>query len=406
MPYQGDNLISVKRSNRSAALRILHEKGAMSRKRLAEYMNLTPAAITKIVGEMIEEGLLLEGEMLQSSGAGRREILIDLNPEAAFALGVLINLRQTIVSAVRLDGSVIFAEENRIPEKADAEETVRRLAGRLNELKCEYGMDDERVIGIGIAVRGICSTDGRTVVNSFGALDRENFPLCDRMEALSGRPCIMANNVRALFAAHSFSARESEGHSQFFLRCEYGIGASLSIDGKIWHGVTEQCAEIGHIPVVRRGGKPCSCGKSGCLETIASPVAIREDALGILAEETTPVLWNMAQKKGKDALQLEDVFAAAKNGDAQVGDIVSRAASALAMALKSVIYLFDPEKIVLYGRMFNDSYYLSRLLAEMQEGVDSGHAVKIERSAFNQQLETRAAGLVAVEAFLRNGGFV
>ena len=406
MPYQGDNLISVKRSNRSAALRILHEKGAMSRKRLAEYMNLTPAAITKIVGEMIEEGLLLEGEMLQSSGAGRREILIDLNPEAAFALGVLINLRQTIVSAVRLDGSVIFAEENRIPEKADAEETVRRLAGRLNELKCEYGMDDERIIGIGIAVRGICSTDGRTVVNSFGALDRENFPLCDRMEALSGHPCIMANNVRALFAAHSFSARESEGHSQFFLRCEYGIGASLSIDGKIWHGVTEQCAEIGHIPVVRRGGKPCSCGKSGCLETIASPVAIREDALGILAEETTPVLWNMAQKKGKDALQLEDVFAAAKNGDAQVGDIVSRAASALAMALKSVIYLFDPEKIVLYGRMFNDSYYLSRLLAEMQEGVDSGHAVKIERSAFNQQLETRAAGLVAVEAFLRNGGFV
>ena len=406
MPYQGDNLISVKRSNRSAALRILHEKGAMSRKRLAEYMNLTPAAITKIVGEMIEEGLLLEGEMLQSSGAGRREILIDLNPEAAFALGVLINLRQTIVSAVRLDGSVIFAEENRIPEKADAEETVRRLAGRLNELKCEYGMDDERIIGIGIAVRGICSTDGRTVVNSFGALDRENYPICDRMEALSGRPCIMANNVRALFAAHSFSARESEGHSQFFLRCEYGIGASLSIDGKIWHGVTEQCAEIGHIPVVRRGGKPCSCGKSGCLETIASPVAIREDALGILAEETTPVLWNMAQKKGKDALQLEDVFAAAKNGDAQVGDIVSRAASALAMALKSVIYLFDPEKIVLYGRMFNDSYYLSRLLAEMQEGVDSGHAVKIERSAFNQQLETRAAGLVAVEAFLRNGGFV
>ena len=76
------------------------------------------------------------------------------------------------------------------------------------------------------------------------------------------------------------------------------------------------------------------------------------------------------------------------------------------MALKSVIYLFDPEKIVLYGRMFNDSYYLSRLLAEMQEGVDSGHAVTIERSAFNQQLETCAAGLVAVEAFLRNGGFV
>ena len=129
MPYQGDNLISVKRGNRSAALGILHEKGAMSRKRLAEHMNLTPAAITKIVGEMLEEGLLLEGEILQSSGAGRREILIDLNPEAAVALGVLINLRQAIVSAVRLDGSVIFAEESELPARADYIHTnpIRRL---------------------------------------------------------------------------------------------------------------------------------------------------------------------------------------------------------------------------------------------------------------------------------------
>ena len=46
MSYKGDNLMSVKRTNRSVALRALHEKGAMSRKRLAECMNLTPAAIT------------------------------------------------------------------------------------------------------------------------------------------------------------------------------------------------------------------------------------------------------------------------------------------------------------------------------------------------------------------------
>ena len=73
MPYQGDNLMSVKRSNRSAALRILHDRGAMSRKRLAENLNLTPAAITKIVAEMISDGLLREGETVSSGGAGRRQ---------------------------------------------------------------------------------------------------------------------------------------------------------------------------------------------------------------------------------------------------------------------------------------------------------------------------------------------
>ncbi len=405
MPYRGDNLMSVKRSNRSAALRILHEKGAMSRKRLAEQMKLTPAAITKIVGEMIGEKLLSEGEMLSGGGAGRREILIELNRDAACALGVLINLQQAIVSAVRLDGSLIFSEEYAIPEKEDAEELIPFLAGRLAKLREEYGLPEEKIIGCGIAVRGICAQDGRSVANSFRALQQENYPICERFEEATGLPCVMANNVRALFAAQMFLAHEEDGGSEFFLRCEYGIGASLSIDGKIWHGVSEQCAEIGHIPVIRRGGKPCSCGKSGCLETIASPGAILEDAKAAMSPERTPVLWKLVQKKqGSETLQLEEVFAAAQSGDAGAAEIVDRAVTALAQALKAVIYLADPGKIVLYGRMFEDDYYLSRLSAEMREGLDSGRSVQIEKSRYNLQLDTIAAGLLAVENYFDQGG--
>jgi len=163
MSYQGDNLMSVKRSNRSAALRILHEKGAMSRKRLAENMHLTPAAITKIVGEMITDGLLMEGEMLSSSNAGRREILIDLNAEVACGLGVLINLRQAILSGVWLDGRVIFTEEVPLETRAPAEATAERLSERLLQLMEENGIQRESVIGLGVAVRGITSEDGRIV---------------------------------------------------------------------------------------------------------------------------------------------------------------------------------------------------------------------------------------------------
>jgi len=279
MSYKGDNLMSVKRTNRSVALRALHEKGAMSRKRLAESMNLTPAAITKIVGEMINDGLLCEGEMLSSGNAGRKEILIDINTHAGCGLGVLINLRQAILSGVWLDGSVAFSEEVSLPANAPTEETAERLSARLLELLDEYGIVRERVVGLGIAVRGITSEDGRVVRNSFGALAETEYPLCALFEELTGFRCLMENNVRSLLAAQMFLSRDETTGAQFFLRCGYGIGAALSIDGKIWHGVTAQCAEIGHIPVIRRGGKPCHCGKSGCLETIASPGSMREDAL-------------------------------------------------------------------------------------------------------------------------------
>lgn len=404
MSYKGDNLMSVKRSNRSAALRILHEKGAMSRKRLAENMNLTPAAITKIVGEMIVDGLLSEGEILSSSGAGRREILIDLNTEAACGLGVLINLKQAILSAVWLDGRVIFSEEIPLPPRAPAAETARMLSERLMQRIGENGISRELVIGLGVAVRGITSEDGRIVRNSFGALAETDYPLCEEFEKLTGFPTVMENNVRSLFAAHMFVSRDETSGSQFFIRCGYGIGAALSIDGKIWHGVTAQCAEIGHIPVIRRGGKPCHCGKSGCLETIASPGSIREDAIAMLSEKDTPLLWRKYRDRDTESLSVFDVFAAASNGDEGASAIVDRAIQALGSAIKSVIYLVDPGKIVLYGSLFEDSYYLSRLVSELQEGVDTRHDVIIEKSKYNQQLEDRAACLLAVQNFIDNGG--
>ena len=396
--------MSVKRSNRSAALRILHEKGAMSRKRLAENMHLTPAAITKIVGEMITDGLLMEGEMLSSSNAGRREILIDLNAEVACGLGVLINLRQAILSGVWLDGRVIFTEEVPLESRAPAEATAERLSARLLQLMEDNGIQRESVIGLGVAVRGITSEDGRIVRNSFGALAETDYPLCEKFEELTGFHTVMENNVRSLFAAQMFVSQDETTGSQLFIRCGYGIGAALSIDGKIWHGVTAQCAEIGHIPVIRRGGKPCHCGKSGCLETIASPGSIREDAIAMLSEEKTPLLWRKYRDRDTESLSVFDVFAAASNGDQGASEIVDRAIQALGTAIKAAIYLVDPGKIVLYGSLFEDSYYLSRLISELQEGVDARHDVVIEKSKFNQQLEDRAACLLAVQNFIDNGG--
>ena len=406
MPYEGDNMMGVKRNNRSAALRILHEQGSMSRKRLSESIRLTPAAITKIVGEMIAEGLLNEGSILPGSGVGRREVMVELNSRARAALGIFVNLRQAVVSAVWLDGSVIFSESFELPEKAPAEATLQMLCRRLTELSGENGLSRENIIGVGVAMRGFLSPDGRAVRNSFGALSDFDSPVCERVEALTGFPCLMRNNVRALFAAQMFLSPEPALGSQFFLRCEAGIGASFSIGERIWLGSSGQCAEIGHIPVVRRGGKPCSCGKSGCLETIASPNAIREDALALLSEERTPVLWRIMGERSPGELTLEDVFEAARSGDGEIAALVDRAAVALAAALKGVIYTLDPGKIVLYGRMFENPYYLSKLIAEMREGVDSGHSVPVEKSRLNHKLEDRAAGLLVVEDFFDKGGLI
>lgn len=406
MHQSGDNLTGLRRANRSAVLGLLHEEGSASRKRLAESLGLTPAAITKIASELIDEGLIKEGATRSGGGAGRREVPLRLNLSSRCALGILINLNQAVLSALRLDGSVIFSRTLDKEPRAKGDALCEQLCRELLSLARECGIERSSVLGVGVAVRGITSPGGRSVINSLGALAERDYPLAERIEGLLKLPVIMSNNVRALFAAQLFLSRERDISSQFFVRCEYGIGASLAIEGKIWQGSSQQCAEIGHIPVQRRGGKPCVCGKCGCLETIASPAAVLEDARAALSPEGSPILWALAEKKGRDALTLEDVLEAARNGDAAAAEIVDRAAEALSSALKSVIYVIDPGKLVLYGRMFENDYYLARLLSELREGVDLAHSVPVEKSRYNLSLEDKAAGLLAVSAFIENGGIL
>lgn len=404
MKLEGDNMANVKRTNRSAVLRNLHENGGTSRKRLSETVKLTPATISKIVSDMIEEGLVTTGSVLEKSNSvGRREVMVMLNPHARCALGIFINIGEALLSATWLDGGVIFTEHVSIPRRAPADETLEQLTKRLLELAQEHGLSREKTIGIGVAIRGITGLDNRTMCHSYGALKEENYPLVEKVEQLSGMKVIMANNVRSLFLAQMFNARDKSSRSQYFLRCEYGIGAALSIHDKIWLGDTGHCSEIGHVPVVRRGGKPCACGKSGCLETIASPNAILNAAMEIMSPENTPVLCYMLRGGGE--VTLDTILEAARSGDEKVAEIVDHAIQLLASTLKTVIYTVNPAKIVLYGRLFENSYYLSHFLAEMEDRLDPGVGrVILEKSPYNLTLEEKAACILMVEDFFEMGG--
>ena len=404
MTLSGDNIASIRRSNRASVLYQLLENGPVSRKMLADSMDLTPAAITKIVGGMIEEGLLVEGTTLRNAhSAGRSQVLLEINPKAWCGLGVKLNVHETIVSAVWLDGTVVFSEKVPLPLNAEAEAAVDLLCKRLMALVDAAGLPKDRILGVGLAVRGIVDLSSRTVVDSFGALRERNVPLVELFERRLGLPTVMDNNVRSLFAAQMFLSRDRQETSQLFVRCEYGIGAALSVGSDIWNGGNGRCSEIGHIQVVRRGGKPCFCGKSGCLETIASPDAILRDALEMMSPTRTPLLW--ARKQSGADIGLDDVLECARGGDAGVGRIVDRAVRLLAAALKSAVYIVDPQKIVLYGRLFENQYFLSCLEAEMLEGLDRDHmSVRVEKSPFNTLLEPIAAGILIVERFFRNGG--
>jgi len=405
MNLRGDNMISIKRSNRSIILNLLHSYGQLSRKRLAEKMELTSAAITFITREMVAEGLLCEGgEQITEGAAGRREIPLMISYDSFVALGVTINVGVAILSATTLSGKSIFSESVSFNANTPATKTVQTLSQKLLSIVAKYELKREQIVGLGVSIRGIVDVYNAVSVRSFGAFNEKNIPLKSQFEKETGFPTAMDNNVRSMFRTHIYFTGESYA-SQLFIRCERGIGGAVSANGRIISGNQGKCAEVGHTPIVEKNGKLCACGKNGCLETISTRPAILDDVSAIYSIEETPILYK-ATGGHIENLNIEAVIQAAEAGDLATDSIVQNATSKLSFILKAITYTLDPCGILVCGSIFEHEYYLESLRKHFAIGTETDSTTFIRKSNLNLELEEKASCVIAIESFFENGGMM
>jgi transcriptional regulator of PTS gene len=139
------------------------------------------------------------------------------------------------------------------------------------------------------------------------------------------------------------------GHSQdvdnsVLISIHHGLGAGIILDGRVLQGRHGNIGELGHIQI-DPNGKRCHCGNIGCLETVASSQAIREQVAERLAAGEASSL----SEKAHEDITIEDICAAAAEGDPLAVDVVETLGRYLGSAIAIVINLFNPEKVLIGG---------------------------------------------------------
>ncbi len=135
MRYQGINLENVKRKNQSAVLRILNDRGAMSRKDIATVMGLTAASVTMICTELLEAGMIVElGEAEGEKKAGRKKILIDINRGYKKIVCIGIEADETYLSVTDLGGTVLAEANMPTDRDADPDKFLKQAAGECRKM--------------------------------------------------------------------------------------------------------------------------------------------------------------------------------------------------------------------------------------------------------------------------------
>ena len=222
----------------------------------------------------------------------------------------------------------------------DVAKAIDKKLEELGELK-------SKLIGIGMGAPGPVHVASGMIHEAVN-LGWKNYPLKDLLEVETGLPVVVDNDANLAALGEMWKGAGEGAKDLVCMTLGTGVGGGVIANGEIVHGVSGAAGEIGHITVVTENGFPCNCGKSGCLETVASATGIVRVAMQKLQDTDEPsILHSMLEEEGR--ITSKDVFEALEQGDALAEQVVEKVASYLGLAVANLSSTLNPEKIVIGG---------------------------------------------------------
>lgn len=223
---------------------------------------------------------------------------------------------------------------------------IERIRTTIEKLLEDGLVSKDRLGGIGIGCPGPLDLD-EGVILELPNLGWKNVPLKKLLEKEFGCPVSICNDVDAgVYGEFRFGAAMG-ARSVLGVFPGTGIGGGLVYEGNIFRGKKSSCLEIGHV-LMQPYGVLCGCGKRGCLETVASRLALSAEIAKAAYRGQAPHILRVA---GTDLANIRSgtIKEAIEAGDTIVEQIMRDGAKHLGTALGGAVNLLAPDVVVLGG---------------------------------------------------------
>jgi len=344
MPHDSDSSTA----DASAGRRILDlvSRGeARSRSELAARLGLAPSTVGLRVQALLDAGVLCErGE--GTSRGGRRPRLLDIPDDAGVVLTADLGGRHARLGMHRLSGALLATRTIPVMLADGPRPTLDAVAAVFDELA-----GDTAIRAIGVSLPGPVDVAAATVHQPSRMPGWPGFRVGAYLEHRYGVAIAVDNDANLAALGEHRAQFGTAGHS-ITVKAGTAIGSGVIIDGAVHRGATSAAGDITHTRIDASGDLPCSCGNTGCLETVASGASL---------------VRQMRERGRDDVTTTVDVLALARDADPEATTLVRTAGTHLGQALSGVVNFFNPDAVFLTGSMSASEPFIAAVRSRVYE---------------------------------------
>lgn len=323
-------------------------------------LNLDGVMMKKMEGSVTEKSfvsiLILDGEgkitcrgetlsyqkgdsLFLSAGSGAYELegscdaLVTTIREKAgpVRIGIHISGNSTRIGLVDIHQKILASKEVPTHAEAGADAVIENAAKEALKLLEEEKIQMEQCVGVGVGVPGTVDWKSGMVCYS-NNIRWENVYLAEEMGKWFPLPVRIANDADCAALGEAVAGAAKDYQDVIMITLGAGVGGGIILGGDIFEGGGMGGSELGHMVIVE-GGKPCTCGRKGCLEAYVS----------------IPALMKEVQREFGRKMTTEEFFHAALEDNEKAQDILKDYIKKLGTGLVNMVNIFRPQLILLGG---------------------------------------------------------
>lgn len=333
----------IKDSNRKKILNLIAQKREYTKQNISKEIGVSIPTVISNINELIEEGLVEEAGVEGSTG-GRKPIIVRFLPDSKYSFGVELSLNNVRVILINLDSNIKFDHSFHVTDFKNIDDIIEKIEKIISNVLEKKKIEYKDILGIGFSLPGTVNEEC-LILELAPNIGMKNVDF-SRFSQMLKVPLYIENEANCAAFGELNLGIAKKMRNLVYLSINEGMGAGIVIQDHMYKGKNKRAGELGHMTIVPNG-KPCNCGRSGCLERYASKSALMED-------------YNLKSSKPLD--NLKEFFSRVEKKEELAMVSLEKYISFLAIGIQNIVLILDPHYVILGGELSDFSkYYLAKL---------------------------------------------